>query len=207
MKKLIILILYVILIALYGCAYQSLAARSTCEVGNGSNNNDEINSGESEPAYSPAVEVRHQPDAAEYISYINDVLPRYFGSTLESKNDYSSTQISQGFIVNGNPDENSRTFFIADNGEYIGLLFVTNINGIFHSSFGLDDNENITAAIRNSVPIALFVLDIGAVFVQTEDSEFQLTAFENPDDIQMLFPAAFETRYDKMEIILSDLYI
>ena len=198
------------LIALSGCVSQSMTVSIPQEAGNGdNNNNNDIGSMESESAPSSQAEIQRQPDIAEYTAYINDVLPRYIGSTVRfgeySSDGISNMQISQGFTVIGNPDENSRTFFITDNGEYIGLLIVTYLNNTFHSSFGFEDNENITAAIRDNVPIALFVLDGGSVFIQTEDSTFQLTAFINPDDIRALYPAAFETSYEKTGIILSDL--
>jgi len=150
---------------------------------------------------------QRQPDGSEYIAYISDVLPKYLGSAKRfgelSSDDNSSIQISQGLRINGNPDENSRAFIIADNGEYIALLFVSYVDGTFHSSFGLDENDNVAAAIRDRIPIALFVLAIGSLFMQTEHGNFLLSAFENPEDLPKHFPEAFETSYEKAEIVLT----
>jgi len=150
---------------------------------------------------------QRQPDSSEYIAYISDVLPKYIGSASRSGeysgDDSSNIQISQGFRINGNPDENSRAFFVADNGEYIALLFVSYVDGAFHSSFGFDENDGVTTAIKDRTPIALFVLEIGALFVQTEHGNFLLSAFENPEDLPKHFPEAFEASYEKAEVVLT----
>jgi hypothetical protein len=133
----------------------------------------------------------------DYMAYIMNVLPLYDSST--------DLQISQGFKVYGNLDENSRTFFVTRNGEYHALLVVTHVDGEFHSSYGLDDNEHIDNAIRNRESIALFALDVGAVFMRTEHGDFQITAFADEDDLKSQFPQVFEANYAKTEIILVDI--
>ena len=109
--------------------------------------------------------------------------------------------------MNGNTDENFRYFFVTENGTYIALLIVSFYDGSFHSSFGLDENDAISSAIENNTPIALFGLEIGAVFIQTEYDTTQLTAFIDIDDIEEYFSEAFQTVYEKEIITLSDITI
>jgi hypothetical protein len=124
-----------------------------------------------------AVDIKERQPSI--MSYINEVLPKYLA--IEYDENYSNIQISQGLTVNGNPDENSKTFFVTNNGDYIGCLAVTSVDGTFHSSFYFDDNLDIATAIDNNDPIALVVNDLG-LFMQTSSNIVPLTEIEQPED-------------------------
>jgi len=99
-------------------------------------------------------------------AYINKVLPNYLA--IEYTGEYESVQISQGFKVRGNADENSRTFFVTGDGKLIGCLVVTSVDGQYQSGFYFEDNADITRAINNGTPIELLVIDDKLV-MKTED--------------------------------------
>lgn len=142
--------------------------------------------------------------AASYFAYINSILPRHLALSTDFITDYSSIQISQGYKIAGNPDENSRIYFVTNDRKYIGLLIVTCLDGVFHSSYGFDDNEIITNSIRDNISIAIFVLEVGALFIQTEYGNFLLSSFENLEVLPQYFPKEFNTSYIKSKIILND---
>ena len=143
-----------------------------------------------------------QLDIASYMVYINDVLPQYL--TLELGENYYNIQTSQDLIINGNPDKNSKSFFVTNDGGYIGWLIVTNVQGVFHSSFGFDDSESIDATIKNRTPIALFVSDIGSLFMKTETEVIPLSPIEEPKNLRQNSMGNISTYYNLEEIALRD---
>jgi len=152
--------------------------------------------------YSPLPGYHNLPDNESYNTYIDSVLPKYLTDRIY---EYSNIQISQAYKVNGNPDNNSRAYFITAERKCIGLLFVTYLDGVFHSSYGFEDSAIITDAIENSVPFSLFTLRIGTLFVQTEQGNYLLSPFENPEDLPKHFQAELEKIYQKSKIILYDI--
>lgn len=99
--------------------------------------------------------------------YINESLQHYL--SIEYTGEYDDIQISQGFSVDGNTDENSRTYFVTDDEQLIGCLSVTLVDGEYRSGFFYDSNPEITAAIKNYTPIKLIVVDDKLV-MKTADS-------------------------------------
>jgi len=141
-----------------------------------------------------------EPSEISYFAYINYVLPRYLSL---KPGDYSNVQISQGLVVNGNDDENSRTFFVANNAKYIGLLVVTHVDGIFHSSFGFDENAIIDAVIANGIPISLYV-DYDIVNIQMEQGTISLATGEFSLNLQAFDYSSDRISNQLSELVLSD---
>ena len=140
------------------------------------------------------------PSEISYFAYINYVLPRYLSL---KPGDYSNVQISQGLVVNGNADENSRTFFVANNAKYIGLLVVTHVDGIFHSSFGFDENAIIDAVIANGIPISLYV-DNGVVNIQMKYGTISMATGELSPNLEVFDSSAYRISYQLFEVVLND---
>ena len=141
-------------------------------------------------------------ETAACSAYIADVLPRYFISDRD--NDHSNVQISQGYVIN-NGDDNARVYFVTSEMECIGLLIVSSTDGVFHSSYGPEDNAIINDAIKNSTPFALFVVPTGTLLIQTEQGNFLLSPFGNPEELPKHFPTELETEYQKFEIMLGEI--
>lgn len=139
------------------------------------------------------------PDDVLYIAYINHVLPRYLSLTF---GDFSDVQISQGFVIYGTSDKNTRAFFVTNNGNYIGLLLVTYADGMFHSSFGLDDNANITNAITNRIPVSLN-MDYGIIYVLMEYSVVSLATNELSINLDVFDSAPRESVYHLAEVVMN----
>ena len=152
------------------------------------------------------------PPAEElYLEYISTVLQQHIDMALapiDRGGRWSNLQVSQGFVTNGNPDTNARTFFVTHNGYYLGFLLVTYYDGRFISHLNRSSNENITIIISDNIPIAVIELPSGDVFVQTEDSSFHLTSPDRiPVDFGSDFPEIFDIPHEKAVVVLTDLLV
>jgi len=151
------------------------------------------------------------PSEELYIEHIGTVLQQHIDLFLtpeDSGGRWSNLQVSQGFVTNGSPDTNARTFFVTHNGYYLGFLMVTYYDGTFISHLNRSSNENITIIISDDIPIAVIELPSGDVFVQTEDSSFHLTSpYRIPVDFGSDFPEIFDIPHEKAVVVFTDLLV
>jgi len=147
------------------------------------------------------------PSEELYLEYIGTALQQHidlFLAPADRGGQWSNLQVSQGFITNGNPDTNARTFFVAHNGYHLGFLSVTYYNGRFISNISRSSDENIAAIISDNIPIAVIELPSGDVFIQTKDNWFHLTtAHRIAIDFGDNLPEIFEMPHEKAVIVFS----
>ena len=89
-------------------------------------------------------------------AYVQSVLPHYL--SLENDNVYGEIAVSQGYVVHGHNDPNARTYFVTDDGAYIGKLMVTYSGGFF-STFSFGNNDFLSVVLQSERPIALLAID------------------------------------------------
>jgi len=112
------------------------------------------------------------PDEELYVEYLKSSVLLMYAEICQSSGLVS--QLSQGFVSNGNPDISAKTFFIAQNYRFIGFVNVSFYNDHFSSSSGFFLNDDIDRVIENSIPIAVVQELSGFTFVQTECGGFHL---------------------------------
>ena len=79
--------------------------------------------------------------------------------------------MTQGYRVINNPDPNSRTFFLFQNGKCMGKLVATYVNGEYASSFTPYEIPAVTEAYENNEPFALALEGYSIMLITAEKAE------------------------------------
>ena len=104
-------------------------------------------------------------------AYAREFIHTYIGMNIPNISATDEFFISQGFVVDGNPDENSRTYFLFKNNICVGELIATYINGDYYSTFTNYDIPFITNAYISHVPIGL-VTENDSVYIVSSNIAF-----------------------------------
>lgn len=98
-------------------------------------------------------------------AYANEVIAEYISISMEIVDETDTFFLTQGYRVINNPDPNSRTFFLFQNGKCMGKLVATYVNGEYASSFTPYEIPAVTEAYENNEPFALIANNYALVLV------------------------------------------
>ena len=106
-------------------------------------------------------------------TYAREIIYTYIDMNISGVSATDEFFISQGFVVDGNPDENSRTYFLFKNNICVGELTATYINGQYISAFSYYENSFITEAFIENKPLH-FTKENDSIFAISNDSIYTL---------------------------------
>lgn len=118
-------------------------------------------------------------------NYVQNVAEANIGSIVPNVSASDSFYLSQGFKVEGNPDPNSRTYFFFRNGNCIGNIVATYINGQYASTSSIYDNPIATAALKTNEPLNLLV-DGDSVYIMAGGAGWCLYGPNFGEDVHAL---------------------
>ena len=104
-------------------------------------------------------------------AYANEVIAEYIHISVETIDEADTCFLTQGYRVINNPDPNSRTFFLFQNGKCMGKLVATYVNGEYASSFTPYEIPAVTEAYENNEPFALALEGYSIMLITAEKAE------------------------------------
>lgn len=104
-------------------------------------------------------------------AYANEVIAEYIPISMGTVDETDTFFLTQGYRVINNPDPNSRTFFLFQNGKCMGKLVATYVNGEYASSFTPYEIPAITEAYENNEPFALALEGYSIMLITAEKAE------------------------------------
>lgn len=104
-------------------------------------------------------------------AYANEVIAEYIPISMETIDETDTFFLTQGYRVINNPDPNSRTFFLFQNGKCMGKLVATYVNGEYASSFTPYEIPAVTEAYENNEPFALALEGYSIMLITAEKAE------------------------------------
>lgn len=104
-------------------------------------------------------------------AYANEVIAEYIPISMEPIDETDTFFLTQGYRVINNPDPNSRTFFLFQNGKCMGKLVATYVNGEYASSFTPYEIPAVTEAYENNEPFALALEGYSIMLITAEKAE------------------------------------
>ena len=104
-------------------------------------------------------------------AYANEVIAEYIHISVETIDEADTFFLTQGYRVINNPDPNSRTFFLFQNGKCMGKLVATYVNGEYASSFTPYEIPAVTEAYENNEPFALALEGYSIMLITAEKAE------------------------------------
>ena len=104
-------------------------------------------------------------------AYANEVIAEYIPISMGIVDETDTFFLTQGYRVINNPDPNSRTFFLFQNGKCMGKLVATYVNGEYASSFTPYEIPAVTEAYENNEPFALALEGYSIMLITAEKAE------------------------------------
>ena len=104
-------------------------------------------------------------------AYANEVIAEYIPISMKTIDETDTFFLTQGYRVINNPDPNSRTFFLFQNGKCMGKLVATYVNGEYASSFTPYEIPAVTEAYENNEPFALALEGYSIMLITAEKAE------------------------------------